>query len=645
MSPATDRWGKRRARPRAGASDPVTREIIKGALRAAQAQMEAVIERTAMSPFIREKKDYFAGILDARGRVVVGTAVPLFGNLMSIVFEQYPAATMRPGDLYWYNDCHGSRGGVSHSPDMVFAAPVFHDGRLVGFSQTWGHFWDIGGLRAGSISPDATEIFHEGIIVPAIRIYRQGRLNDEAFRIFVRNSRFPDILRGDIRAVLAGCRLGERRVQELFARFGPATVLDAWAFFERQCRDTIATTLRERIPDGTYDSEDAVDGDGMTGRPYHVRMSLTRQGDRITIDARQSDDQAKGPINFIMHESVPKLILGIYLLAGHPTQLLNDGAQDAIDEVLVRPGSILAPAWPAPLGNRAHTLARVQSNVLALLALATGGDAPAANSVYNIYFLRGVDAATGEYFLCSDGVAVGYGARPFADGLDAIYYVAQKNYPAEFMEMVFPLRLRRYAIHPDSGGPGLYRGGCGVIREVELLADEAVVALRQDNVLFPPAGVNGGHAGRPGHAVVNPGPGERRLASMSDGNVLRRGDVLRLATSGGGGWGNPLDRPVERVRRDVLGGFVSATSAREDYGVVLDDATGVADPAATERLRADRRGPVRMFHRGEYFGPLVRASGLPGRAPRSTGRAQPRASETAHPRPDPLSRSNTKAPP
>jgi N-methylhydantoinase B len=586
--------------------DPVTREIIKGALRAAQAEMEAVIERTAMSPFIREKNDYFAGILDARGRVVCGTMVPLFGNLMPAIFDEYPAASMRPGDLYWYNDCHGSRGGVSHSPDMVFAAPVFHDGRLVAFSQTWGHFWDIGGMRAGSISPDATEIFHEGIIVPPIRIYREGVLNAEAFRIFLRNSRFPDILQGDIRAVLAGCRLGERRIQELFARFGADTVLQTWAVFERQCRDTIQKTLHSRLPDGVYASEDAVDGDGMTGRPYHVRMRLVKDAGRITIDTRESDDQARGPINFIMHESVPKLIIGIYLLSGHPTVLLNDGAQDAIDEVLVRPGSILQPRWPASLGNRAHTLARVQSNVLSVLALATGGDVPAANSVYNIYFLRGFDRARAEFFLCSDGVAVGYGARPFADGLDAIYYVAQKNYPAEFMEMVFPMRLRQYALHRDSGGPGLHRGGCGVVREIELLADEAVVAIRQDNVLFPPAGVNGGHAGRPGRCVVNPGhPDERLLAPMSDGNVIKKGDVMRLYTSGGGGWGNPLERPVERVVRDVLGGFVSAQAARDDYGVVLDEHSGVVDDAATTRLRGERRPPLQMFHRGSYFGPLL----------------------------------------
>ena len=569
--------------------------------------MEAVIERTAMSPFIREKNDYFAGILDARGRVVCGTMVPLFGNLTQIIFEQYPPETMRPGDLYWYNDCHGSHGGVSHSPDMVFAAPVFHRGRLVAFSQTWGHFWDIGGLRAGSISPDATEIFHEGIIVPAIRIYREGVLNDEAFRMFLRNSRFPDILQGDIRAVLAGCQLGERRVLELFDRFGADTVLATWALFEEQCRDTIRKTLESRIPDGTWESEDAVDGDGMSGRSFHVRMRLMKEGGRITLDTRHSDDQARGPINFIMHSSVPKLIVGIYLLSGHPTVLLNDGAQDAIDEVLVRPGSILQPHWPAALGNRAHTLARVQSNVLALLALATGGEAAAPNSVYNIYFLRGFDKVRNEFFLCSDGIAVGYGARPHADGLDAIYYVAQKNYPAEFMEMVFPLRLRRYALHQDSGGPGRFRGGTGVIRELELTTDEAVVAIRQDNILFPPAGVNGGHAGRPGSCIVNPGRAdERRLAPMSDGNVLRRGDVLRLATSGGGGWGHPWDRPLERVRRDVLAGVVSVDAARADYGVVVS-ADGTVDVRASEALRAGPRGDVRMFHRDRYFGPLVQS--------------------------------------
>jgi N-methylhydantoinase B len=173
------------------------------------------------------------------------------------------------------------------------------------------------------------------------------------------------------------------------------------------------------------------------------------------------------------------------------------------------------------------------------------------------------------------------------------------------MEMVFPLRLRRYALHQDSGGPGRFRGGAGVVREIELTADEAIVALRQDNILFPPAGVNGGHAGRAGSCIVNPGrPDERPLAPMSDGNVLRKGDVMRLSTSGGGGWGHPFDRPLERVRRDVVGGFVSVDAAREDYGVVIDE-RGEIDMTATATRRDQARGTVRMFHRQDYFGPIV----------------------------------------
>jgi len=177
--------------------DPITLELIKGMMRSARAEMEALIERTAMSPFIREKKDYFTAFFTRDGRMLFGTNLPLGGNLLDAILTQYPAETMRPGDLYWYNDCYGTCGGVSHSPDMVFVAPVFYDHQLVGFAETWGHLWDIGGMMPGSISPATTEVYHEGIIMPPIRIYREGVLNDEVFRIFARNSRFPDILKLD----------------------------------------------------------------------------------------------------------------------------------------------------------------------------------------------------------------------------------------------------------------------------------------------------------------------------------------------------------------------------------------------------------------------------------------------------------------
>jgi N-methylhydantoinase B len=564
--------------------------------------MEALIERTAMSPFIREKKDYFTAFFTRDGRMLFGTNLPLGGNLLDAILEQYPADTMRPGDLYWYNDCYGTCGGVSHSPDMVFVAPVFHEAQLVGFAETWGHLWDIGGMMPGSISPAATEVYHEGIIMPPIRIYREGVLNDEVFRIFARNSRFPDILQGDLRAILASCRLGKQRLEGIFARFGQATTLAAFEHIIQQSTAAVRQAFEARVPDGTYSFRDFLDSDGITDQSYSVHLSLVKQNGTISLDFSGTDDQARGAVNFIMHESVPKFMYGLYLTADDPTILLNHGFARAIDAVQTRPGSLVNPIPPAPLGMRANTMLRVNNCIFGTLALATDGQTNAASSVYVIYMLRSLNRQSGDYTLCIEGLGVGFGARPFSDGPDAIYYVAQKNYPVEFAEMEFGVRIERYSIHRDSGGPGRYRGGCGIVRDVRIIADEGILASRLENVRFPAWGVHGGHSGRPGRIVVNPGtPEERELKPLSDNNRLRKGDLLRVMTSGGGGWGHPFDRPAAKVREDVLDSFVSSASAVTDYGVVLDPQTLEVDEVETAKLRKDRRSETAMFHRGRYL--------------------------------------------
>jgi N-methylhydantoinase B len=198
----------------------------------------------------------------------------------------------------------------------------------------------------------------------------------------------------------------------------------------------------------------------------------------------------------------------------------------------------------------------------------------------------------------SDGVGVGYGARATADGIDAVYFVAQENYPVEFLELAYPVRLHRYGIHRDSGGPGKFRGGAGIVREYEVLAEHAVLSMRIDSVLNPPWGVAGGMQGGTGRAIVNPGtPQERALAPLSDGTVLRRGDILLLETGGGGGHGHPFDRLSERVVQDVRDGFVSLEAARRDYGVAIVD--DVVDEAATQALRSPKP-MVKAFHRRGY---------------------------------------------
>jgi len=580
--------------------DPAVREIVRGALLSMQGEMEILLERTAMSAFIREKKDYFIGIFDRDGRLVVGTNIPVFGDIIRPIFAHFPREAMRTGDIYWYSDCYGTGGAVSHTPDQVYIAPIFVDGELVAFVQSWAHFSDVGGMRPGSLSPDATDIFQEGIIVPPVRLYREGVMNEDAFRIFQRNSRFPELVQGDTRASVAAVRLGENRIGEIFSRFGISVVSATFASLIDECAAIVRAEMEKAFPEGEWSFHEHVDDDGHGHGPFAIRLALSSHDGRITLNATATDDQAVGPINYLMHPDVPRMIFGIAMLAGRTDVLLNHGAVRALDEVMLRPGSLLQPLSPAPLGQRGVTLVRVISGCCGLIGMATGGQSVAASNVYGLYYLRGRDDHE-QPFLLTDGVAVGCGARPFADGTDAVYLVAQENYPAEFMDATFPVRLLRYALNPDSGGAGRWRGGCGVIREVELLAPTAMLSNRAGGPDFPPWGISGGHNGSASSYIVNPGrPDERVLPAMADGTILRRGDILRVQTGGGGGWGHPFDREPDRVRRDVQGGLVSRERALEDYGVVLAGEAAEIDAAATLRYRESHRSPNKLLHRFQY---------------------------------------------
>jgi N-methylhydantoinase B len=585
--------------------NPVILEIIRGAIGAAQGEMEALIERTAISAFIREKKDFYTGLFDSKGVMAVGSMVPIFGDMTGPVLDTFPIQTMRPGDVYWYNDCYGSNGAVSHSNDQVLIAPVFSNGDLAAFVMAWAHFADIGGLRPGSISPDATDIMHEGIIVPPTKLIDAGVTNDAALAIFHRNSRYPQQSIGDMRALMASVELGVRRVEEIVERYGSNTFHDTLEQLLDRTRRLVRNKLAETFAYGTHRFTDAIDSDGHGSGPFKLRFALTRErsadgDDRYIFDATETDDQAHGPINFLMNPGVPGMALGLYYLGGDPAQVCNAGGPQALDEVRLREGSLLRPRFPAALGMRGLTMMRVLAALNGLVNVA-GGGAPAAHSAYVITILRGTYRDAGntlQKFLLADGIGVGYGARPFADGIDAVYFVAQENYPVEFLELGYPVRLRAYGVVCDSGGPGRYRGGCGIVREYEILAEEAIFGIRIDSVKNPPWGIAGGMSGGPGSAVVNPGtPEERHLPPLSDGHKLKHGDILRIETGGGGGHGHPFDRPPGEVLEDVLGGFVSPGAARCRYGVVIRD--DAVDGPATTALRLTRPA-VKAFHRTEY---------------------------------------------
>jgi N-methylhydantoinase B len=583
--------------------DPVTLEIIRGSLTSTIREMELLMERCAMSPFIKEKKDYFVGIYDTGGRIVACHISASGPGMLAAILGTYPRETMRPGDVYWFNDPYLTRGAVQHHQDMVFVVPVFHAGQLVAFAATFGHYQDIGGLRAGSISPHATEIYHEGVLVPPVRIVREGQLNEEAYRIFLRNSRLPEMVEGDTRAMMASCHLAELRLRELFGRYGAPTVLDAFEACIAQTARRARELMLGLVPAGRWTFHDFLDSDGgADARPYRVELTLSREGDRVCLDGSRSDDQARGPINYVTNPGLLRIAFGRYLQSLDPELEVNEGLLQNLDEWVTREGSLLQPRFPAPLGMRANTRFRVLSCVFGTLGQANGGRVPAASPVYVLYYFRAWDAARQRPILCIEGLGVGLGARPFADGVDVIYYIAQENYPVEYVERDFPLRVERYGVRPDSGGPGYHRGGTGAVRDVRVLCERAELATRMENTLVAPYGVAGGRAGRTGRVLLNPGtPGERELPPLGDGIALVGGDVLRFETCGGGGWGDPLARDPERVRDDVARGFVTPGGALEDYGVVVDAAALEIDKTATDEERGRRARDLALIDRGPGF--------------------------------------------
>src|SRR5579864_3083249 len=384
--------------------DAVTLEIVRGSLEATIREMEALIDRTAMSASIKEKKDRFIGLYDRVGNMIAAHLSFSGPGMVQPVLRDYSIDQMQPGDLFLFNDPYFTDGAIQHLGDMCFVTPVFFANEILAFSASFGHFRYIGGARPGSISPGATEIIQEGLRIPPIRIGRGGELNREAYRLMLANSRFPLELEGDTRALMAACKLGETRLMELFGRYGTHVALAA--FDELQARTGVAARakLRELVPEGRYSFYDYVDWDGLEDEPIRVGMELIRAGDRITVDISNSGPQTRGPVNFITTPGFMNLLYGRYLGSHDSSFLLNEGLFKVVDDLVSRPGTIVQPRFPAATGLRSHTRLRLSSCMLGVLNAATGGNAPANSPVYELYSISLRDPLTGKLDVCTEGV-------------------------------------------------------------------------------------------------------------------------------------------------------------------------------------------------------------------------------------------------
>jgi N-methylhydantoinase B len=600
--------------------DPVTLEIVEGTLASIEREVETAIGRTARSPMIRDAHDFRAGIHDRKLRKLTGRS---YSALVHPVARDFPPATMRPGDVFFHNDVYLSEGGIGHLPDLCVTVPVFHDGEVVAFVQAFGHHDDIGGAVPGSMPSHATSVFEEGLMVPPIRLWDQGVPNQAALRIMTRNSRIPDSLAADLDAECSACLMGARRLAELFARYGRGTVEACFDAIVATTTETFRREILASIPDGTWVWEDYAEHDGVDPPRLHAqRITLTKtseEGGRLILDFTGTSPQARGPINhcgdYADGNFLKKWLAPVLRnLADSPERAaeldVNEGVVPLLELRFPPKGTLLTPVFPAPTNARTFVILRLLGVLAGTLAKAVGGRMPADQETIRYTGVYGQDAG-GRPYLMREVLGGGSGGRWYADGEDTVHVVPDsRNIPAEFAESRWPLLVERLGLAVDSGGPGRHRGGLGYEKHLRVLRDAQFMSIA-DRSLLACWGVNGGRAGRPFSVVIDPGgPCERAVDALADAEPVRAGELIRIRTTGGGGWGDPLERPYQEVARDVRWGKVSARGARDHYGVVVggDRDHPVVDQAASDALRARlraERGEPPFFDRGPGFQALA----------------------------------------
>jgi N-methylhydantoinase B len=604
--------------------DPIVLQIVEGTLNSIEAEIEYAIERTARSPMIREAHDYRVGLFDRYCRKLTGRS---YSAMPNAVVRDFPPETMRPGDVFLMNDTYLTEGSIGHLPDLCSTVPVFHEDEVVAYIQAFGHHDDIGGRVPGSMPGTAVTVFEEGLAIPPVKLYAEGVRNEAVFTIIKRNTRVPDMLAADLDSEVQACLMGAQRMAALFERFGRAQVEACFQAILDKCATIFRDELLPRIADGEYRWEDYVEHDGVTDPKLHkIVLAMTKAGDRITLDFTGTDPQSTGPINWPADYADGAFLIKwiapiLRNLAETPERAaeihVNEGVCDVFTVKFPPKGTLITPQWPAATNARSFVLLRCLGLLAGVVAQAVDGRMPADQETIRYTGFFGTDVA-GKPFLSREVLGGGSGGRYYADGNDAIHIVPDsRNQPAEFTETRFPLLVEKLALRTDSGGAGKRRGGLGYEKHYRALVDCRTI-VTADRVRLGCYGLNGGKAGEPFCVTVDLDGEARELGGLVDGEPVLKGQMVRVVTTGGGGWGDPLEREPALVLADIVEGRVSLDRARDDYGVVLAGA-GTADVAVDEPatakqravLRAQRAGPLPVIDRGAGFAKMLRGEFAP----------------------------------
>ena len=546
-------------------ADPIKLELYKNILTSVAEEMGVTLQRTAFSPNIKERLDFSCAVFDNTGKMVAQAAhIPVhLGSMPLSVLAAIAHTEMVPGDMIALNDPY--RGGT-HLPDITLVAPVFSDGdmekwkdgrksewkdrrdpqssslpvfqssiRPVFFVANRAHHADVGGMSPGSM-PIATSVIQEGIRIPPVKLIRGGELDTDLWEFILANVRTPGERRGDMEAQLAANRVGGRRLQEMIGKYGTPEITEYMQELCAYASRMVRARLRE-IPNGRYTYADVLDNDGITDEPIEIRVSIEIENDTAVVDFTGTAKQVRGSVNAIYAITLSAIFYAFRCIAGADVPA-NAGCLEPI-RVVAPEGTVVNAKFPAAVaGGNVETSQRIVDVLLGALAQACPDQIPAASSgTMNNLTIGGYDVSRGKDFTYYETIAGGMGARPNRDGIDAIHthMTNTMNTPIEAIETNYPMQVAAYSIRRGTGGAGKFRGGAGVIRALRLLTD-AEVTILSDRRTQCPYGLQGGEPGKPGRNVLISG-GEERLLPGKVSLSMREGDVIRIETPGGGGYG------------------------------------------------------------------------------------------------------------
>ena len=594
--------------------DPITLDLIGSALRNARVEMDATLFRTALSPGIREQGDAFPMIANRDGKMIVGQ----FGSFLDGFFNGYDGE-IEEGDVILLNDPYSCEGAISHNNDQLVILPIFRNGRIISWASMFGHMTDIGGKVPGSMPNDAQSIFEEGIRIPPVKIYKKGEFQEQIVQIAAHNSRMPEWYKADLHAIIASCRVAEKRVNEICDRFGDDVYNSATNELLARNRRAMRQLIMDSIGEEPVSFEDYICDDGNGAGPFKIKCTMWRKGEKVYLDFDGTDPQSEYSINFYLNENMFRMFFGIYMvMVFDPQVLFNDGFYDLV-EVNIPQGSLLKPNFPAALSCRTHALGRIFDVLGALLGQKTPDFLCAAGFSSSPHLMfSGFDQNNEWYQLFQIGFG-GIPGKPFGDGPDGhSLWPDFTNVPNEFLERYFPMIIEKYETQADSGGAGIFRGGNGVNMTYRFTQD-GQISIHDDRWFVPPWGVNGGQPAKRSWKKLTRADGTvEMLGAKVDRISVHEGDSLQYVTWGGGGWGDPLERDPELVAKEIRQGLVTVKGAR-DYGVVIS--RGKVDSVATKKLRNEmrnERGSIEVFNYGPDIETLrensIKETGLP--APR-----------------------------